>query len=363
MKPKTLKWIILAAVWLPAAALAQPRPLKVLVLYDMEGVTGAVSYKNVQFPYTAEYEKGRKSLTADVNAAIAGLKAAGVQDIVVVDGHGSGNTGGPDVLEDQLLAPARMIARDRRFDIYMDSYDHSIDAIVAVAMHAGAGNSAGYSSHTYAYEDIQYKVNGVPFNESMILAMGAARFKIPVIMVSGDDQFEREMRHVLPWVKCAVVKRALSRAVAESVPREEASRRIEAAAKEAVEALASAKFPDFPGPYRFALTFQGEAQARNAALLPGAEILADPTTVEIRAADFEEGYRRSLRLLSLAEDVAYLEVLQSVLDEQPNAAALKLRLEDWVHERWLNLPHAAAPAVSSGTPGAPPVKPRFWGAR
>ncbi|OGD22156.1 MAG: hypothetical protein A2W03_09700 [Candidatus Aminicenantes bacterium RBG_16_63_16] len=362
MKPKNSPAILLAGLWLAAAALAQPRPLKVLVLYDMEGVTGATSYKHVQAMYKSEYEAGRQSLTADVNAAIAGLKAAGVQDIVIVDGHGSGNSGGPDVFEDQLFPPARMISRDRRFDIYMDSYDHSFDAIVAVAMHAGAGNTAGYSSHTYTYEDIQYKVNGVPFNESMILAMGAARFKIPLIMVSGDDQFEREVRHSLPWVKCAVVKRALSRASAEPVPREEASRRIEAAAREAVTALASAQIPSYPGPYRFALTFQDEAQARNAALLPGAEVLADPTVVQIRAGDFEEGYRQSLRLMSLAEDVAYLESLQAVIDEQPNAGALWLRLKDWVHERWLNLPHAAAPAAAAA-PGPPPVKPRFWGAR
>jgi hypothetical protein len=45
------------------------------------------------------------------------------------------------------------------------------------------------------------------------------------------------------------------------------------------------------------------------------------------------------------------------------AAALKLRLEDWVHERWLNLPHTAPPAASSGAPGATQAKPRFWGAR
>jgi D-amino peptidase len=362
MKPKILPAIFLAALWLPAAALTQPRPLKVLVLYDMEGVTGATSYKNVQYAHKAEYEEGRQSLTADVNAAVAGLKAAGVQDIVIVDGHGSGNTSGPDVFEDQLLPPARMIARDRRFDIYMDSYDHSFDAIVAVAMHAGAGNSAGYSSHTYTYEDIQYKVNGVPFNESMILAMGAARFKIPLIMVSGDDQFEHEVRRSLPWVKCAVVKRALGRASAEPVAREEASRRIEAAAREAVAALASAQLPAYPGPYRFALTFQDEAQARNAASLPGAELLADPTTVQIRAADFEEGYRQSLRLISLAEDVSDSESLQAVIDEQPNSDALKLRLKDWVHERWLNLPHAPSPAPAAA-PGAPAAKPRFWGAR
>ncbi len=364
MKLKIFPAVFLAAVWLPSGVLAHPRPLKVLVLYDMEGVTGAVSYKNVQFAHTAEYEEGRKSLTADVNAAVAGLKAAGVQDIVIVDGHGSGNTGGPDVLEDQLLPPARMIARDRRFDIYMDSYDHSFDAIVAVAMHAGAGNTAGYSSHTYTYEDIQYRVNGVPFNESMILAMGAARFKIPLIMVSGDDQFEREVRRGLPWVKCAVIKRALSRASAEPVAREEASRRIEAAAREAVAALASAQLPAYPGPYRFALTFQDEAQARNAALLPGAELLADLTTVQIRAGDFEEGYRRSLRLISLAGDIAELEARQAVVAEQPNAGALELRLKDWVHERWLNLPHGRPATAAAAAPApAPPTQPRFWGAR
>jgi D-amino peptidase len=336
---------------------SQQRILKVMVLYDMEGVTGATSYKNVTFLHKAEYEEGRKSLTADVNAAIAGLKAGGAAEIVVVDGHGSGNTTGPDVLEEQLLAPASMISRDRSFDIYMDSYDHSFDAIVAIAMHAGAGNQAGFNSHTYTYEDVQYKVNGVPLNESKILAMGAARFRIPLIMVSGDDQLEREIRRNLPWVKYAAVKHAVSRAQAEPFPRDEVSRRIENAAREALLALESARLPDLPGPYRFALTFQDEGQARNAAMLPGAEQLADPTVVQIRAHDFEEGYRQSLRLISLAGAIGRTQALQAVLAEQPNAEALRLRVGDWLDERWLNLLPPAPPS----TPRTAPQ--RYWGAR
>src|SRR5215470_20167423 len=128
---------------------SQRRPLKVLLLYDMEGVSGATDFKHTSFAHPAEYAEGRKSLTADVNAAIAGLKSAGATEIVVVDGHGSGNTTGPDVIEDQLLPPARMHYRDSPFDIYMDSYDHSFDAIVAVGMHAAAGNSAGFLSHVH----------------------------------------------------------------------------------------------------------------------------------------------------------------------------------------------------------------------
>jgi len=348
---------ILSLMLLTSAGLSQQRALKVLVLYDMEGVTGATSYKHTSFSHRPEYEEARKSLTADVNAAIAGLKAAGATEIVVVDGHGSGNTSSPDVLEDQLLAPAKMISRERSFDIYMDSYDPSIDAIVAVAMHAGAGNGAGFLSHTYTFEDIQYKVNGVPFNETMILAMGAARLKIPLIMVSGDDQFEKEIRRNLPWAKCAAVKHALNRASAEPFAREEVSRRIENAARDGLRALESARLPEMPGPYRFALTFQDEAQARNAALLPGAEQLADPTVVQIRAHDFEEGYRQSLRLISLAGIVARGSAAQAVLNAQPNAAALRLGVTDWLFERWLNL--LPLPPSSPGAPGAQ----RFWGAR
>src|SRR5215471_15647388 len=289
MKLQTAFLSVLTLLTILLMGLSQRRPLKVLLLYDMEGISGATDFKHTSFAHSTEYAQGRKSLTADVNAAIGGLKAAGASEIVVVDGHGSGNSTGPDVLEDQLLAPARMLYRDSPFDIYMESYDQSFDAIVAVGMHAAAGNSAGFLSHTYTFEDVEYKVNGVPFNESMILAAGAARLRIPLIAVSGDDQLEIEIRRAMPWVKYASVKHAVDRSKAEALPREEASRRIEAAAREGLERLAEAKLPDWPPPYRFSLTFQDELQARGAALVPGAELLSNPLNVQIRANDFEEG--------------------------------------------------------------------------
>jgi len=335
----------------------QSRPLKVLVLYDMEGVSGASDYRQTTFAHPAEYAEGRRSLTADVNAAIAGLVSGGATEIVVVDGHGSGNTSGPDVFEEQLTAPARMISRPASFDIYMDSYDQSIDAIVAVAMHAGAGNQAGFLSHTYTFEDVQYRVNGVPFNETMILAMGAARYRIPVIMTSGDDQLEKEVRRQLPWVKVAQVKRAVSRVQAEPLPPPEAARRIETAAREAVANLAAAELPAATDHYRFALTFQDEQQARNAALHPGAELLADSLTVQIHVRDFEDGYRQSLRLIRLAGVVSAGTAARAVLATKMPAPDMSLALTDWAYDRWLNrLPGTVAAAGPQG-------QQRFWGAR
>ena len=339
------------------AQVAPPsRPLKVMVLYDMEGVSGIHEWRMTSARHAEQYVEGRKSLTADVNAAIAGLKAAGVTDILVVDGHGSGNYDSPDVYEEQLLAPAKMVSRDTPFDIYMDSYDHSIDAIVAIGMHAGAGNRVGFLSHTYTLEDIEYRVNGTPYNESMILAAGAARMRIPVIMESGDDQLATELKRFMPWVKYATTKHAVDRSKAEPLSRDEASRRIEAAAKEAVLKLADARLPEWGGPYRFQLTFQDELQARNASYVKGAELGFFPTMVQFNALDFEDGYRRSLLLIRMAGPVSASDAANAVIDRQSNGKTLAVEVLDWEFERWLTGPTPPA------TPGSAPKR-RYWGAR
>ena len=327
-----------------------------MLLYDMEGVSGATDFKQTSFVHQAEYTLGRKSLTDEVNAAIAGLKSAGATEIVIVDGHGSGNFTGPDVLEDQLIAPAKTHYRDTPFDIYMDSYDHSFDAIIAIGMHAGAGNRVGFLSHTYTFEDVEYQVNGVPFNESMILAAGAARLKIPLIMVSGDDQLEKEIRREMPWVKYATVKHAVDRAKAEAFSRDEVSRRIETAAREALQNLAAAKLPDWHGPYRFALTFQDESQSRLASMIPGAELVGNNLRVQVRANDFEEGYRLSIRLIGLAGISARSDARGAVLASQQNAGQIQLNTIDWLYDRFLErLPPAVSPP--------PAGRQRYWGAR
>ena len=343
----------------PAAAQAPTgtgtgRSLRVMILADMEGAAGIDDYRMTTVDHPERYAEGRRQVTADVNAVIAGLKAAGVTDIVVVDGHGSGNGREPDVLEAELVAPARIGYREASFDIYMDSYDHSVDAIVAVGMHAGAGNRKGFLSHTYAFEDVGYQVNGVPFNESMLLALGAARLGIPVVAVAGDDQLEQEMRRTMPWAKYATVKVAADRGKATLLPRAEASRRIEVAVREGVQQLAQMKLPSWPGPYRITLTFQDEAQARNALLLAGAEPWYSPLQAQVRGADFEEAYRRSILAMRLAGHIGSLASLGATLNAQPDAARLNTAEADWTYARFLD-PQAANP------PGA--SRPRFWGAR
>jgi hypothetical protein len=74
--------------------------LRILVLHDMEGLSGQSDPKTFNFG-EKEYPKGQELLAADVNAVIEGLYAGGATEVWVVDGHGSGNPD-PDVRTDLL---------------------------------------------------------------------------------------------------------------------------------------------------------------------------------------------------------------------------------------------------------------------
>ena len=182
-----------AATAKPSASAVHP---KVLIIYDMEGVSGAVAPDYVMFDKPATYAIGRKSLTSDVNAAVRGLAKGGAASIWIEDGHGSGNTHEPDLLVDQLDPHASFDFRPYSYDPYSTGIDGSIDAIVCIGMHAKA-NTPGFMAHTWTF-DVDFRVNNVEFTETHIVAASGARWGIPVIMVSGDDVLRDQLKADFP---------------------------------------------------------------------------------------------------------------------------------------------------------------------
>ena len=89
---------ILAAPLLFALGVAAQQRPRVLVFYDMEGVSGINREQQTSFSHPDQYQPARKFLTGDVNAAIRGLVEGGAGDITVTDAHGSGNSLDPDIL-------------------------------------------------------------------------------------------------------------------------------------------------------------------------------------------------------------------------------------------------------------------------
>jgi D-amino peptidase len=268
---------------------AQPRGPKVLLLYDMEGVSGAVKPADVNFG-SPSYPATRESLSEDVNAAIRGLMKAGAAEVVITDGHGSGNAD-PDYLLDKLPKGARFDLREVPYDPYIETMDDSFDAMVAVAMHGRAGGKA-FLAHTYNGHT-KWVMAGHDMNESMLVAASAARFEMPLVLVTGDDVLRDEIKAFSPETEYVVVKRAISVSEAEPRSRAEVSADIEAAAERALKNRAKIKpwrpkeisTGEFDNLYSYVLP----EQAAVAINFPRAEVV-DNKTVKVRTSTFLDAY-------------------------------------------------------------------------
>ena len=348
-------FFLCALLAIPFVARAAVNHPKVLIIYDMEGVSGVTHYEMTDFDHPEDYAKGREFLTSDVNAAIRGLVAGGAGPIWIQDGHGSGNTKEPDLLVEKMDAHAKFDFRDHDFDPYNTGIDGSVDAIVCIGMHARA-NTNGYEAHTVT-DRISYKINGVEFTETHIVALSAARWGIPVIMVSGDQVLGEQLKPDFPELAYAIVKTAKSRAIAEVLPPGEATKRIEQAAKRAMERFLTGAFRPYylQPPYDFQLGFQNWQQANGAATAPG--VLRDGELgVRYKAATFIEGYLLSLDALRRSSDS--LQVLLRILSQDPQGQKYLDQLKDTFWTRWLT-PEKTAPYMQPGPKPAP--KTRFYG--
>src|SRR5215208_1279515 len=64
------------------------RSVRVQIISDMEGVAGIVKWEQVTGGEQM-YKEGRRLYTEEINAAVRGAKAAGADEILVMDHHGA----------------------------------------------------------------------------------------------------------------------------------------------------------------------------------------------------------------------------------------------------------------------------------
>jgi len=350
-----MKLLIPFVTLLTVTPLLAANPPKLLIIYDMEGISGVVSPSFERYG-SPDYPAGRESLTADVNAAIRGLRDGGAGAIWVEDGHGSGNDQEPDLLVDKMDERARFDFRDHPYDPYSTGIDGSVDAIVCIGMHARA-RTPGFMAHTFTF-DVAWKVNSVDFTETHIVAISAARWGIPVIMVSGDDILQNQLKTDFPDLNYAVVKTAKRLSSAEAVPRPEANRRIEAAATQAMKKFIAGQFRPYylPPPYSFALSFRTAEQGRLAANTRG---VSEDGALGVRYSSptFIEGYEIARDVIS--HGMNPMPTLVRILQHEPGGDAILKQLKDlsWQQIEPDKLPVWALPPTPTDT------KRKFYGDR
>ena len=148
MTLRTIPRLVALALVLAAGVLTTfaqtSKPKKVFMITDMEGVSGIFDSDMQCLPYKSpRWEESHKLLTGEVNAAVDGLLAGGATDVVVWDGHDSGQS--LSVLD---IHPKARLLTGRPVSPTLE-LDPSYSAVIFIGQHAMAGARNGILSHSY----------------------------------------------------------------------------------------------------------------------------------------------------------------------------------------------------------------------
>ncbi len=273
--------------------------MKIYLSVDIEGCAGIVAREQGSITGGAEYEMGRRLMTAEANAAIEGALEAGATEIVVNDSHALMRNIPP--LE--LHPKARLIQGRVKHLFMVEGLDETFDAVFLVGYHAPAGVRDGVLNHAFHPYELRY--NGEVFSETGLTASVAGHYGVPVALVTGDDAAIRDAKTLLGPHVGVSVKRGISRLAGDSVHPEEARRLIRAGAAEAVERLKAGEFQPLKvaTPVEIEIDFYYSPEADVSALIPTVERTGD-RTVRFTSPDALRAYRTFLASYYLARSVS-----------------------------------------------------------
>jgi D-amino peptidase len=269
--------------------------VRIYISCDMEGISGLVHWDETGKEGQSDYERFRRLMTQEVNAAALGAFDGGATGVTVNDSHG----GMRNIIIEDLDPRVRLVSGSPKAFGMMQGVDGGFDAAFFVGYHSRAC-SLGVLNHTYSGYVVAYRVNGVVGGETAMNAFLAGEFDVPVVLVTGDDKVCDEVTELLGPVQTVAVKRAAGRYAADCLHPAEARRMIREAAQRAVAAGVAAVRPlQATRPVRVELAFHVSAMADAAMLMPGVERVND-TTVALEAPDYAVAFRGARAMISLA---------------------------------------------------------------
>jgi D-amino peptidase len=243
----------------------QPRPRKIFISVDMEGISGVVQPAQLA-PGGFEYQSAREWMTGEVNAAIAGIRDAGAAEIVVCDSHGNGQ----NVLIDKLPEDVRIVRGFPRPLEMMQGIDESFAAAVFIGYHGSEWATGAVRGHTISSARLLgIKLNGMEVSEGIFNAALAGQFGVPVAFVSGDRLAVTQLQQVAPSAEGAIVKEPYGYHSALTVTPARGQAIIRDAAKRAMARLGSLQPYRVSAPIGLEVGFKLTIDAERAAFVPG----------------------------------------------------------------------------------------------
>lgn len=260
--------------------------MNVLIMTDIEGVSGVVSFEHQAYATGAYYEQARRLLTGELNAAIDAAVNAGAEEVLVIDGHGPGAV----VFEDLHPAAALAHGRPPAPRVRRREYIEHFDVTMMIGQHAMAGTERGTLNHTQSSRSVvSYTLNGNPIGEIAQWGLYTGGLGIPLIFLSGDDAACREATALVPAIHTAAVKKGISRSYAVSLSIQQSHDLIRSGVAQALRHHRESPVDPlvWPGPYTLVKRYMTTEQADAASNDPRAR-KTDPQTVVIEGDDILE---------------------------------------------------------------------------
>src|SRR5579864_7551910 len=161
-----------------------PRQAAVYVSADIEGCATLVHWDEVRPSNTAAYDRARRILIAEVNAALEGAFWAGVSSAWVNDAHSSMRN-----LVSPGLDPRARLVTGKAKPLYMLEGIDAQQQVLAffLGYHGAIGDREAVMGHTYSPRVIfECRLAGQVVGELTINAALAGYYGVPVALVSGD---------------------------------------------------------------------------------------------------------------------------------------------------------------------------------
>ncbi len=265
--------------------------VNIYISIDMEGIAGVVNWKETA-EGNPDYNRFRKLMTLEANAAAVAALDAGAESVVLNDSHGSMR----NMIIEHLDPRVELISGSPKPLSMMQGMDHSFDAALFVGYHSMAA-TPGVLNHTYTGSVLEYRVNGQRLGELGMNAALAGHFDVPVVFVSGDDCTTAEAEDLIPGVHTVCTKKYVSRYAARSLHPERARELIRTGVSQALGEDTLEPFT-VESPVVISVKFTNTALADGSHLMPGAERL-DPLTVQYTAPDYPTALKAARALMSL----------------------------------------------------------------
>ncbi len=272
--------------------------MKLLIAADMEGISGVVSFDQTD-PSQSEYQRFRRLMTQDVNAAIQGAWEAGVEQILVVDGHWNQT----NILIEELDHRASLHSGTTGPWAMVQGIENGVDGVFFVGYHARIGTPNAVLDHTWSSSRVNNLwLNGRLVGETGLNAAICGSFNAPVLLVTGDEAVCAEASEWLPGVETVAVKKASGRHSAECLPVKVSQKKIQQASLQAIRLFNENNAPEplvIAGPVTITVEFIYSDMADRAAAYPLAKRL-DGRKVEVEAGEMQTAFQKFLALLALA---------------------------------------------------------------